>query len=68
MHRNAFAILNPGMWVRVPSGEPQSMCDDSVTQLVEYHTFNVGVEGSIPSGVTIIGVPNVLKLQRFGTL
>ena len=26
--------------------------DDSVTQLVEYHTFNVGVVGSSPTGVT----------------
>ena len=28
--------------------------NDSVTQLVEYHTFNVGVEGSSPSTRTTI--------------
>ena len=26
--------------------------DDSVAQLVEHNTFNVGVEGSSPSGIT----------------
>ena len=43
-----------------------------VTQLVEYYTFNVGVEGSIPSArtndsIAIMGSSPLLTLL-FGTL
>lgn len=38
------------------SGSPQKM-EDLLAQLVEHHTFNVGVMGSNPIGVT-----NLVKL------
>lgn len=31
---------------------PAKGCNDSVAQLVEHYTFNVGVLGSNPSGIT----------------
>ena len=31
---------------------PAKICNDSVAQLVEHYTFNVGVLGSNPSGIT----------------
>ena len=48
----AHAIYNPCAQVRVPSDDQQSICDDFVAQLVEYLTFNQGVVGSNPTGVT----------------
>ena len=36
---------------------PTSLGKDSVAQLVEHNTFNVGVLGSSPSGITKAGKP-----------
>jgi hypothetical protein len=33
-------------------GKTSDNCNDSVAQLVEHNTFNVGVLGSSPSGIT----------------
>ena len=49
------------IWVRFPVGV---QVKDFVTQLAEYHTFNVGVEGSNPSGVTKIKKIREMKLKQ----
>ena len=50
--------------------------DDSVAQLVEHNTFNVGVLGSSPSGITkknvslsnIVGLYQQIQMvKRFGS-
>ena len=45
-------------------------CNDSVAQLVEHYTFNVGVLGSNPSGITTLPTvrlfsPQIIDLRAF---
>jgi hypothetical protein len=47
-----FAIYLLSITINPIFAPPKKMETDSVAQLVEHNTFNVGVLGSSPSGIT----------------
>ena len=50
--------INPGLGV-----ESERIRVDLVAQLVEHYTFNVGVLGSSPSGITTL-ISNLIKIAQ----